>query len=192
MGVFNARSEQIWDGVDFTTRFSEIYLQILVPIAIIIVSGSLLVTSLRSILRRFLRRSRSRQLSLNSGGLIYPNANQSIADDGEENPIYRLNTTDASAEYSEVSESLVSRLDIDNPLAPSQPTVSADINNDVEIAFLRPKGVRTRAAIEQVILLGLFVLNIVIFVLLVFYHPREEGSHLSIAALAHSALWVSG
>ncbi|KAK9477077.1 P-loop containing nucleoside triphosphate hydrolase protein [Lipomyces japonicus] len=157
---------------------------------IIIVSSLLIATSLCSALKKFFHSSR--QISLNSFGLLFPHE-QTEGD--EENPNYRLNTTVASTDNSSASETLVASIDIDNPLVSRRLVANrdngpSDLNNDFDIVFLSSNGVRTKAAIEQVLLLGLIALNSVTFVILIFYHPREEGSHLSIAALVYIALWA--
>ncbi|KAJ8100519.1 P-loop containing nucleoside triphosphate hydrolase protein [Lipomyces tetrasporus] len=169
----------IWDGLDFNPCFNEVYIQSLLPLSLLAISIALLFQPIFGFVRRLVKRSRQFNILLHGDDTltIVPSRTSSIADDEH---LYRLNTTESSAEYSEGV----------TPTELASPEVGAVQDNDVDIVFLRPRNVRLRAALEHIFLLGLIAVHTVAIAISIFYHPGDDRFHLSTAHLISIGFWT--
>ncbi|KAK9359938.1 P-loop containing nucleoside triphosphate hydrolase protein [Lipomyces starkeyi] len=169
---------QAWDGLDFNACFKEVYIQSLLPLSLLAISITLLSQPVFQFVRRLVKRSQQSNILLDGDDALTIVPTRTSINDGEH--LYRLNTTDSSAEYTEDATCA--------EVASTEGGVVQD--EDVDIVFLRPRNVRFRAALEHIFLLGLITVHAIAIVILIFYHPGDASGHLSTVQFISVGFWT--
>ncbi|KAK9236291.1 hypothetical protein V1525DRAFT_363124 [Lipomyces kononenkoae] len=189
----------LWDVDDFNQCVKERYLNFWLPILSVLVSIACLFLTSTVRVPAFLRRR-----WFNKGYRQLPTDGSPIdteSDDENLDPIYRLRTADADAEYDEIDENATNDRDVEDEaldIAPRTRTASntpANGNADRSTTLIlnATPGRRLRSVIEQVVAIALAVVHVVTLfgIILVqyppFYSERVNLVHTSIASSILSA-----
>ncbi|KAK9465458.1 hypothetical protein V1512DRAFT_210824 [Lipomyces arxii] len=174
----------LWRVDDFNSCVQDRYLHFFYPLILVLGSFSLLLYSGTVRLPRFIRRPwlRNRGYTALPGGVVDDSEDEVFLD-----PIYRLRTTDASAEYDEISENADNR-DLEDEAADVLARSSNDNANNVPALFLSATpGRRLRAVAEEVIAITLVVAHVLMLVGIIlvqypsFYSERIRLVHYCVA-----------
>ncbi|KAK9321897.1 hypothetical protein V1517DRAFT_325221 [Lipomyces orientalis] len=188
-----------WDVDDFNACVRERYFHFWLPILIVLVSVVHLILSSTVRLPAFLRRR-----WFNKGYTQLPTDASPIDDSDDENldPIYRLRTTDASADYDELADNAHDRdveddaLDIaprTRVVATTNMPANGSADRSPTLVLSATPARRLRSVLEQVVAIALTVVHVLTLggIILVEYPPsyseRVQLVHFSIASSILSA-----
>ncbi|KAK9479736.1 hypothetical protein V1514DRAFT_327274 [Lipomyces japonicus] len=174
----------LWDVDDFNSCIKHRYFEVGLPIFSVIVSIVYLGFSGTIKLPNFLRRRLHRKGYSRLDSDVSP-----IDEDSEdESPIYRLRTTDASAEHDEISNNL----DVEDNTLVNAPRTRTSGNSDVFLLDTSPSR-RFKAVLEEVIAATLAVVHVlsVVGVILLQYPPQHsQHSKVFYSTLANAILAI--